>query len=201
MSMIPVDSAPPVVGRMPEALLDMLGLFQRMHRRHGPRFWSHVATLRVLTLMDPDDIAHVLRNDGDVFSNRDGWRLFLDHVFPGALLSMDGDEHRLQRRIMQQAFTNGALRDYVARMTPTLLSGAPRRTSQSPPRLDALWRRRAPVHWSTFRNPRNYPRPAPAAASSTLETHCRNSFSMGSGTDCKAGGWVAGVDDAGVRVM
>lgn len=123
MTAIPLDSPLPLVGRMPEALWDMLGLFRRMHRRHGPRVWSRVGLLNVLTLMDADDIAHVLRNEGDVFSNRDGWRLFLDHVFPGALLSMDGDEHRLQRRIMQQAFTNGAIRDYVARMTPTLRAG------------------------------------------------------------------------------
>jgi cytochrome P450 len=123
MVAIPVDTPPPLVGRMPEALWDMLGLFRRMKQRHGPRLWSRVGLLNVLTLMDADDIAQVLRNEGDVFSNRDGWALFLDHVFPGALLSMDGDEHRLQRRIMQQAFTNAAIRDYVTRMTPTLQAG------------------------------------------------------------------------------
>ena len=108
------------MGRWWDARRDLLATFRTLHDTHGDVVWSRVGGLRVLLAFGPDAASVVFRNADDAFSNRLGWRLFLDHVFPGALLGMDGDGHRQQRRIMQVAFTTPSLRRYVTQMVPAL---------------------------------------------------------------------------------
>lgn len=116
----PVDTTLPVIGRVWHGYRDLLGAMTEVQQRHGDVAWSMAGGLRFLLLYGPDAAGLAFTNPGDAFSNRQGWRLFLDHVFPGAILGMDGSQHRLQRRIMQAAFTTPALRDYVDRMVPTM---------------------------------------------------------------------------------
>ena len=101
----PVDKTLPVMGRWWDARRDLLATFRTLHDTHGDVVWSRVGGLRVLLAFGPDAASVVFRNADDAFSNRLGWRLFLDHVFPGALLGMDGDGHRQRRRIMRVAST------------------------------------------------------------------------------------------------
>ncbi len=116
----PMDWTWPVVGRLFEARRDLLNTLQTLERRYGPVFQTRVPGVRVVAALSPDANALVLRNKGDVVSSRQGWSQFIDHVFPGAIMTADGDDHRRQRRIMQAAFRTDALRDYVARLTPII---------------------------------------------------------------------------------
>lgn len=117
---IPVDHAIPIVGRAFEARRDLLATLNRLEARHGPVFSTRFAGFQVVALLGPDAVELVFRNRDDAFSSRAGWARFIDHVFPGAIMAMDNPEHRVQRKIMQAAFTRPALRDYVERMSPAI---------------------------------------------------------------------------------
>jgi cytochrome P450 len=117
---IPVDGGWPIVGRMFEARRDVLAFLRGLESRHGSAVWTKGFFLRVLCLMGPDAAELVFKNKDEAFSSKRGWSMFIDHVFPGAIMSMDGMQHRVQRRIMQAAFTKRALRDYVERMSPRI---------------------------------------------------------------------------------
>src|SRR5262249_36945178 len=51
-------------------------------------------------------------------SAKKAWDIIMGRIFTNGLLLRDGDDHRQHRRIMQAAFHNTALRDYVTRMNP-----------------------------------------------------------------------------------
>lgn len=117
-----MDDSWPIIGRTLEARRDLLGMLQRQERRFGPVYQQRVPSMRLVTALSADANELVLRNKDDVLSSRLGWTRFIDHVFPGAIMGMDGDQHRRQRRIMQAAFRTAALKDYVARMSPLLVA-------------------------------------------------------------------------------
>ncbi len=109
-----------MVGRVFEARRDLLATLQKLERRYGPVFRVPLPRMMLVAAMSADANELVLRNREDALSSRLGWTKFIDHIFPGAIMGMDGDEHRRQRRIMQAAFRSAALRDYVARMSPLI---------------------------------------------------------------------------------
>ncbi|MEZ4430564.1 MAG: cytochrome P450 [Nannocystaceae bacterium] len=116
----PIDRSWPVVGRTFEARRDLLGTLQRLERRYGAVFHLSIPAVTLVMALSAEANELVLRNKDDALSSRRGWARYIDHVFPGAIMGMDGDAHRRQRRIMQAAFQTAALRDYVARMSPLI---------------------------------------------------------------------------------
>lgn len=117
---IPVDAGLPFIGHFWAAHRDLLGTMQRVVARSGPVVWTRAAGIDILGLFGADALELVLRNPGGAFSSKLGWARYIDHVFPGAIMTMDGEQHLRDRRIMQVAFTKQALRDYVARMNPNI---------------------------------------------------------------------------------
>jgi len=98
-----------------------VGALEKIRDDHGDLVWIHIfGGLRVLAFLSADGLEVGLRNKDGAYSNRLGWERFLDHVFPGAILAMDGDQHRYHRRILQEAFTRANLDGYVAQMNPVI---------------------------------------------------------------------------------
>ena len=89
-----MDDSWPIIGRTLEARRDLLGMLQRQERRFGPVYQQRVPSMRLVTALSADANELVLRNKDDVLSSRLGWTRFIDHVFPGAIMGMDGDQHR-----------------------------------------------------------------------------------------------------------
>lgn len=118
----PSDDGWPFFGHVYRARRDLLGLLQRF-ASHGPAVWTRAVGIRILCLLGPEGTELVLKNADDAFSSRLGWARFIDHVFPGAIMTMDGKQHRVQRRIMRVAFTRRALREYVEAMSPRIADG------------------------------------------------------------------------------
>jgi cytochrome P450 len=100
---------------------DMVGYLMRMEKVHGP-VWRTPMGLggAIISMLGPDALEFVLKNRDSAFSNARGWFPFIGRVFPGAIMAMDGDEHRYQRRIMQVAFRKSALRTYLEQMAPAI---------------------------------------------------------------------------------
>ena len=96
-------------------------MLEQLREDHGDVVWIPLfGRLEVLAFFSADGLEQGLRNKDGALSNRLGWERFLDHVFPGAILAMDGDQHRYHRRILQEAFTTANLAGYVDTMNPII---------------------------------------------------------------------------------
>ncbi len=103
---------------------DLVGYLQKLEQTHGP-VWRTPMGIggSIISMLGPDALEFVLKNRDSAFSNARGWFPFIGRVFPGAIMAMDGDEHRYQRRIMQVAFRKSALRAYLDQMGPAIELG------------------------------------------------------------------------------
>jgi cytochrome P450 len=111
---IPGKRGLPVVGVMPEALLDPLGFATRMFERHGPIYRFHAFGQWHVHLTGPEANEAVLFDETGIFSAREGWGQLIEPLFPGALLIKDGPDHRVDRRMMGEAFKQAQLAGYQA---------------------------------------------------------------------------------------
>jgi cytochrome P450 len=102
----------PIVGIMPEALLDPLAFSERMVERFGPVYRFHAFGKWHVHLNGPEANELLLFDETGIFSAREGWGQLIEPLFPGALLLKDGPEHRLDRRVLAEAFKQAQLTDY-----------------------------------------------------------------------------------------
>ncbi|MCG8673707.1 MAG: cytochrome P450 [Pseudomonadales bacterium] len=102
---------------------DIRATCDRLYRENGEIVQTGRGAFKITNLFGPDANQWVLQNRDDLFSSRRGWDWVIDKVFPGAIMSMDGAEHRYQRRIMQQAFKKHALENYMSIMQPEIAKG------------------------------------------------------------------------------
>jgi cytochrome P450 len=115
--------------------IDMLSRLQRLHREHGPVVAQNAGPFKMINLFGPDANRLVLLDRDRIFSARQPWMMIMGRIFPNGLLLRDGDEHKLHRKIMHEAFTRPALRQYLERMNPMVERG------------QAVWREQtAPFH-------------------------------------------------------
>jgi cytochrome P450 len=102
---------------------DLLGHVVALEARYGPVWRTPMGEGGMISMLGPDALELVLKNRDGIFSSARGWQFFIGRVFPGAIMAMDGDEHRYQRRIMQVAFRKPALRAYLEQMAPAIDTG------------------------------------------------------------------------------
>jgi cytochrome P450 len=103
--------------------IDMLSRLQRMHRQHGPVVALDLGLIKYVNLFGPDANRFVLLDKDRRFSARKPWMMIMGRIFPNGLLLRDGDEHKQHRKIMREAFTRPALRQYGERMNPLIAHG------------------------------------------------------------------------------
>ena len=120
---IPQANGLPYFGHTFRMFRDVLGTVQSLERQYGPVWQTHMGRLKMINLLGPDALELVLKNRDGVFSSARGWEFYISRVFPGAIMAMDGEEHRYQRRIMQVAFRKSALRAYFDQMAPAIDHG------------------------------------------------------------------------------
>jgi cytochrome P450 len=102
---------------------DLLGHLLRQEAQFGPVWRTPMGKSGVISLLGPDAFEFVVKNRDNAFSSALGWEFYIGRVFPGAIMAMDGDQHRYQRRIMQVAFRKSALRSYIEQMAPAIETG------------------------------------------------------------------------------
>ncbi len=99
---------------------DLVGYLNKVEKVHGPIWQTQVGSTSMISMTGPDALEFVWKNRDGAFSSELGWQPYIGRVFPGAIMAMDGDEHRYQRRIMQVAFRKSALRTYLEQMGPAI---------------------------------------------------------------------------------
>ncbi len=120
---IPVDHGTTMVKQFLIMRRDLLGHLFRQEARFGQVWCTPMGKSSIISLLGPDAFEFVIKNRDNVFSSALGWEFYIGRVFPGAIMAMDGDQHRYQRRIMQVAFRKSALRSYLDQMVPAIDAG------------------------------------------------------------------------------
>ena len=128
----------PLVGRALEYSRDPIALFRRQWADYGA-----VSPLRMVggsewaMLLGPDACEIALRNSDKAFANGPAWTYLVGPFFGRGLMFLDFEEHRLHRRIMQQAFTRDRLAGYVDGMHRAIGTGLA--NWRPGPRFQAYW--------------------------------------------------------------
>jgi len=103
----------PVLGKTLDFLRHGMAFTGHYRDKYGDVFWSNSFGRKSVWVMSPEGAKEVLATRAKSFSQA-GWRFFIDAFFNRGLMLLDGDEHKLHRRIMQEAFTRPRLEEYTA---------------------------------------------------------------------------------------
>src|SRR5207302_3734292 len=94
--------------------------------RFGELSWTYAFGIKSVSVLGPEAIGEVLANRDRAFSNEQGWSYFIGPFFHRGVMLMDFEEHRLHRRIMQQAFKHERLVAYLEKMNSGIERGIAR---------------------------------------------------------------------------
>ncbi|MEJ2864812.1 cytochrome P450 [Actinomycetospora sp. OC33-EN07] len=121
---VPGDAGPPVIGHTLSYIRYGSAFTRARHAALGPVSWCGFVGEHVVIAAGPDATHEVLTNPDKAYS-QDGWRFLVDDFFHRGLMLLDGDDHRVHRRVMQEAFTAPRIRGYVDRTVPVLREEIP----------------------------------------------------------------------------
>ncbi|HET7735363.1 MAG TPA: cytochrome P450 [Nocardioidaceae bacterium] len=94
------------------------------YERLGPVSWMGAFGTKMVVIAGPDATQEALTTKAKSLS-QDGWTYLIDAFFHRGLMLMSFDEHKMHRRIMQEAFTRDRLAGYVSQLGPTLEDSIP----------------------------------------------------------------------------
>src|SRR5258708_348819 len=127
-----------VLGQILAMRKDLVGHLMALEKINGSVWKVAIGRGGMIQLLGPDALEFVWKNRDGAFSSARGWEPYIGKVFPGAIMAMDGDQHRYQRRIMQVAFRKPALRTDLEQTGPAIHAGIepwmPSITGSSAPR-------------------------------------------------------------------
>lgn len=108
---VPGEPGLPGLGKTLGLIRHGEALSKDLHAKYGQVFWTSAFGTKVVWAIGPDAVQEVLQNKGKVYS-QSGWEYFIGPFFTRGLMLLDGQEHLLHRRIMQEAFTRPRLETY-----------------------------------------------------------------------------------------
>ncbi len=103
--------------------VDMLSGLREQYERLGPVVMQVSRPFKMVNLFGPEANRLVLMDREQIFSAMRPWTQIMGRIFTNGLLLRDGADHKQHRKIMHEAFTRPALRDYAERMSPTIARG------------------------------------------------------------------------------
>ncbi len=95
---------------------DMLSGLRNTHEKFGDAVLTRLPGMKMVNLFGPDANRFVLLDTDRIFSARKPWMMIMGKIFPNGLLLLDGDEHKMNRKVMHTAFTGPALSEYSEHM-------------------------------------------------------------------------------------
>lgn len=110
---VPGKAGLPLLGILPEAVLDPLAFARRMHDRFGPVHRFYACGSWNVQLIGPEANEFVLSDQAGNFSAEGGWRPVFGRHFEGGLLLRDGADHRWHRKLIAGAFKQPQLQSYL----------------------------------------------------------------------------------------
>ena len=114
LSHVPGRKGLPLLGILPQAVLDPLKFVGGMHERYGRVYRFYACGSWNVHAIGPEANELVLFDRDSIFSAHGGWSPVIEPFFPGALLIQDGERHRANRRILGEAFRQQKVEGYQA---------------------------------------------------------------------------------------
>lgn len=96
-----------------------IGHAAKLRERYGDVYRASLAGVRMLVVWDADEIHRILKNDERLWSTALGWNAAMFAGLDprggnaGTLVTLDFDEHRTARKLVQPAFTLTAIQSYL----------------------------------------------------------------------------------------
>jgi cytochrome P450 len=118
-SAIPGDNGWPLFGHTLKFLFDFERFSQAYFARYGDIARVHILGMDFIAMCGPEANQLVLQNRDDLFRSA-AWERLIGPFFHRGLMLLDGDEHRLHRRVMQAVFTSASLRQDLAGINTSL---------------------------------------------------------------------------------
>lgn len=113
LASVPGKAGLPLLGILPEAVLDPLAFARRMHARYGPVHRFYACGSWNVQLVGPEANEFVLADRAGIFSAEGGWRPVFGRHFEGGLLLRDGADHQWHRKLIAGAFKQQQLQSYL----------------------------------------------------------------------------------------
>lgn len=102
----------PILGNLLSLRGDQLRYFQQLEQRYGKMATFYVRRTPIVLLFRPEYIRYVLTENPRNFTNREA-AAELQELLGDSLLTLDGEAHRQQRRIVQPAFHKKRVESYA----------------------------------------------------------------------------------------
>jgi cytochrome P450 len=119
---------------------DPIGVNDKARADYGDVLKINVFGTTLYACYGMDAAEQILINRDRVFANGPAWSHFIGPFFRRGLMLLDFDEHLHDRRIMQAAFTNDAMRRYHAVMLPHIRAGLEAWVDVENPRMYELFK-------------------------------------------------------------
>ena len=103
----------PLLGILPEAVLDPRKFTERMYERFGPVHRFRACGSWNVQLVGPEANEFVLLDEAGNFSSEGGWKPVFGRHFEGGLLLRDGANHQWHRKLIASAFKQEQLQSYL----------------------------------------------------------------------------------------
>jgi cytochrome P450 len=113
---IPGNWGLPIIGHMLPWVKDMRGMLEKHARQYGPVSKVNIMGNKGVMVTGPDIMQEALLDKDRNFSNEMAYQNTIGKFFEGGILLKDFDDHKIQRRIFQNAFKNEPMRTYVGYM-------------------------------------------------------------------------------------
>ncbi len=110
---IPGDAGLPVLGHSVQFVRDCRRLMDDRRERYGDVFKSTVLGRAQVIFLTPQATKEIFLDRPQVLSSEGGWSTSIGPLFTRGLMLRDFGDHKLHRRVMQQAFSRAALTGYV----------------------------------------------------------------------------------------
>jgi cytochrome P450 len=123
---IPGEPGWPVLGKSLDVLRNPAKVSREMVSKYGHVYWSNAFGRTNVTMLGPDANEFVLMDRDRNFSSKGGWDPLLGLLFPNGLMLRDFEDHRAHRRIMQVAFKQPAMQNYVSKLNEGIHQGLER---------------------------------------------------------------------------
>ena len=122
LSHIPGPKGLPIIGSSLNIIKDAPGFVQQLFAEHGPIFKASGFGSTSVNFCDIDAARMILLNKDKNFSSELGWARVAALLRTGILLR-DFSDHRVHRRVLQQAFKRPVLENYATRLNAQLKTG------------------------------------------------------------------------------
>lgn len=111
---LPGSYGAPLLGDTVAFFKDPFEWAQKQYKQHGALSKFNIISGRAVVALGPDLIQQVMLDPEKVFSSKMGFMQRVAVFFQGSLIMEDFDKHKHQRRILQTAFKNDALKHYTS---------------------------------------------------------------------------------------